>query len=242
MVISVINQKGGVCKSTTAANVGAYLTRKGHKVLFVDLDPQGNLSDNLGADPEQGTAIDLLSGSPAIQATPAGDIIPAAEDLSLIGNSDIAPTALKTALQPVKRKYDFIILDTPPALSIITINALAASDRVIVPTQADAKSLKGIARLYQTIEAVRQTHNKTLRISGILLTRYNPRSIISRDMAALIQETAEAIGTKLYSSTIRECTAIKEAEALALDIFRYAPKSNGAADYAAFTEEFLKEK
>jgi len=241
MVISVINQKGGVCKSTTAASVGAYLHGKGYRVLFVDLDSQGNLSDNLGAEPDGGTSLDILTGSPAEpKATPAGDIIPAAEDLSLIGNGDIAPTALKTALQPLRRKYDYILLDTPPALSIITLNALAASDKVIIPAQADAKSLKGIARLYQTITAIKDTFNKKLEISGILLTRHNPRSIISRDMTALIQETAEQIGTKVFNTTIRECTALKEAEAMQQDIFTYAPKSNAAADYAAFTEEFIK--
>ena len=165
--------------------------------------------------------------------------LPAAEDLSLIGNADIAPTALKAALLPLKKRYDFIILDTPPALSIITLNALAASDKVIIPAQADAKSLKGIARLYQTITAVKATQNKKLEISGILLTRHNPRSIISRDMTALMQDTAAQIGTRVFDTTIRECTAIKEAEAMQQDIFTYAPKSNAAADYAAFTEEFL---
>ena len=240
MVISVINQKGGVCKSTTAASVGAYLSRKGSRVLFVDLDPQGNLSDNLGAQ-DGSTALDLLTGKTATpQTTPAGDIIPAAEDLSLIGNGDIPPTALKTSLQPLKRKYDYVILDTPPALSIITLNALAASDKVIIPAQADTKSLKGIARLYQTISAVKDTYNKKLDISGILLTRHNPRAIISRDMTDVMKDVAEEIETKVFNTTIRECTAIKEAEALQLDIFSYAPKSNAAADYAAFTEEFLQ--
>ena len=104
MVISVINQKGGVCKSTTAANVGAYLTRKGRKVLFIDLDPQGNLSDNLGAAPDSGTSLDLLTGNPAtIQSTPAGDLIPAEENLSLIGNGDIAATALRAGLRPLSK-------------------------------------------------------------------------------------------------------------------------------------------
>ena len=134
------------------------------------------------------------------------------------------------------RKYDLIILDTPPSLGDLTLNALMASDRVIVPAQADLFSLEAIKELGDTIEAVRE-YNKNLKIEGILLTRYQARNILTRELTELIEETAKVLKTKVFKCAIREAVAIKEAQAMRQDIFSYAPKSKVSLDYQKCLEE-----
>jgi chromosome partitioning protein len=146
---------------------------------------------------------------------------------------------LKEALAPIQENYDYIIIDTPPALGILTINALTACTGIIVPAQADIYSLQGIGQLYGTIKPVRQYCNPELRILGILLTRYNQRSIISRDIAEMMAQTAAQLETIVYKATIREAVAVKEAQARQRDIYSYAPKGRVTADYASFVEEVL---
>ena len=146
---------------------------------------------------------------------------------------------LKEALAALG-EYSFIIIDTPPALGILTVNALAASDSIIIPAQADAYSLAGIGQLHQTIEAVRQYCNPNLNILGIVMTRHNPRSILSRDLTRLIKQTAEHLGSKLFHSFIREAVAVREAQAKRQSIFSYAPKSHAAADYLSLVNEILR--
>ena len=246
-ILAVINQKGGVGKSTTAAAIGAGLLLKGRSVLFVDLDAQGNLSFNLGAGPAALSSLEVLTGTAqareAILHTDHGDLIPASP--ALAGADGIITATgkeyrLKEALAPLS--YDYIILDTPPALGILTVNALTACTGVIIPAQADAYSLQGIALLAKTIDVVRKYCNRALKVKGIVLTRYTPRSILSRDMTKLMEDTAAHLGTKVYSSTIRECTALREAQAVQDTIYSYAPKSNAAADYMALVEEILAEE
>ena len=147
---------------------------------------------------------------------------------------------LREALEPVYDLYDYIVIDTPPALGILTVNALTACTGAIIPAQADVYSLQGIALLSQTIETVRKYCNRALKIKGIVLTRYNSRAVLSRDMADLIAQTAQQLRTKLYTTRIRECTALKEAQAVQQDIFTYAPRSNAAADYKALVAEVLE--
>jgi chromosome partitioning protein len=251
-IISVANQKGGVGKSTTAYSLGQGLMNKEYRVLFVDLDPQGNLSFLMQApEPEEDipSIMDVLTkkggAAEAIRATEMGDIIPST---SLLSGADIVLSQtgkeyrLKEALEPLKEEYDFIIVDTPPALGILTINALTASNGVIVPAQADIFSLQGIIQLKDTIQAVKDYTNKDLIIKGILLTRFISRSILSRDMADMLEQTAKHLNTKVYQATIRESVAIKESQAMQQDIFSYAPKSNPAHDYKAFVDEFLQEE
>lgn len=247
-ILAIINQKGGVGKSTTAAAIGAGLLLKGHTVLFIDLDAQGNLSFNLGAGQRSITSLEVLTGTATAQEaiihTATGDLIPASP--ALAGADAIITTTgkeyrLKEALETVRANYDFIILDTPPALGILTVNALTACTGTIIPAQADAYSLQGIALLAQTIDIVRKYCNPALKVKGIVLTRYNARSVISRDMMKLMESTAAQLHTKVYKTTIRECTAIKEAQAVQETIFQYAPKSNAAADYTALVEEIMKE-
>jgi len=245
--LAVINQKGGVGKSTTAMAIGAGLILKGYSVLFIDLDAQGNLSYSMGADTTGKTALDVLQGlsSPqaAIQKTGQGDII--ASSPALAGADTIMTTTgkeyrLKEALDHVRASYDLIIIDTPPALGILTINALTACTGALIPAQADIYSLKGINQLYSTIEAVRRYCNPDLVIKGIVLTRYSPRTVISREVAELIGQTAERLHTKLYSTAIRESTSIKESQAKRQSIFSYAPRSNAAIDYMALVDELIK--
>ena len=150
---------------------------------------------------------------------------------------------LKEAIQPLLKSYDYIIIDTPPALGILTVNALTACTKVIIPAQADVYSLQGISTLSNTINAVKQYCNKDLKISGILLTRYNPRVILARDIATMIENTtAKDLGTKIFKTSIRECIAIKEAQAQNQDIYTYAPKSNASTDYKNLVNELLKGK
>jgi chromosome partitioning protein len=243
-IIAVINQKGGVGKSTTALAIGAGLRRDGAAVLFVDLDAQGNLSYTLGADIRGYNAMGILerpeTAPVEIQHTGQGDII--ASCAKLAGADKLIDATgkeyrLKEALEPLRASYDYIVIDTPPALGILTINALTAADGAIIPAQADVYSLQGITQLSGTVDTVRRYCNKDLVIMGVVLTRYNSRSIICRESAELIEQTAEQLRTRLYKTRIRECTAIKEAQAVRQDIFTYAPRSNAAADYKELIEE-----
>lgn len=245
--IAVINQKGGVGKSTTAEAIGQGLTLKGEKVLYIDLDPQSNLSYLMGADQGASSALEVLqrktSAADAIQHTPQGDIIAASPALA---GADVTITAtgkeyrLKEALEVVN--YSYCIIDTPPALGVLTINALTACDGCIIPAQADFLSLQGIGQLHGTIETVKQYCNPGLKVFGIVLTRYNARTVISQEVAGMMAETAKALKTRLFNARIRECTAIKEAQAMRQSIYQYAPRSNASADYTALVSEIIEGK
>ena len=245
--IAVINQKGGVGKSTTALAIGAGLSLKGYSVLFIDLDAQGNLSYTLGADTKGYNAMGVLerpeTAKEEIQHTPQGDII--ASSPKLAGADKLLEETgkeyrLKEALDSLQGAYDYIIVDTPPALGILTMNALTACTGAIIPAQADIYSLQGIAQLNSTIETVKKYCNPSLSIMGIVLTRFNGRSIIRREVAEMLERTAEQLHTKLYTSKIRECTALVEAQATKQNIYSYAPRSNATADYKALVDEILR--
>ena len=246
-VIAIVNRKGGVGKTATAQALGAGLIKKGCSVLYIDLDSQTNLTYGLGADAGGLSSMDVLTGDAtaqeAIQHTQQGDVIAGAEALA---GADAAIDGtgkeyrLKEALEGLQ--YDYCIIDTPAALGTLTVNALTAADSVIIPVQAEVYSLQGIGQLSKTIEAVKKYCNRNLYIRGILITRYNGRAIISRDMQANLEDAAQQLKTRLYSTPIRECVSIKEAQAQQQDIYSYAPRSNAAKDYAAFIEEFTERK
>ena len=245
--IAVINQKGGVGKSTTALAIGAGLSLKGYSVLFIDLDAQGNLSYTLGADTKGYNAMGVLerpeTAKEEIQHTPQGDII--ASSPKLAGADKLLEETgkeyrLKEALESLQGAYDYIIVDTPPALGILTINALTACTGAIIPAQADIYSLQGIGQLNSTIETVKKYCNPSLSIMGIVITRFNVRSIIRREVAEMLEHTADQLHTKLFSSKIRECTALVEAQATKQNIYSYAPRSNATADYKALVDEIIK--
>lgn len=246
-VIAIINRKGGVGKTATAHALGAGLMRRGYKVLFIDLDSQTNLSFGIEANMAAPNSMDLLTGeataSEAIQNTLQGDAIPGSEALAgadAIIDGTGKEYRLKEALDGLK--YDFVIIDTPAQLGTLTINALTAANSVVIPVQADIDSLQGIGQLNKAITAVKKYCNSALQIRGILITRYNSRAVISRDMQSNLADVAQQLHTKLYSTPIRECSAVKEAKASRQDIYTYAPRSNAAKDYEAFLAEFLAQK
>lgn len=243
-VITVINQKGGVGKTTTAAALGAGLFLKGKRILFIDLDPQGNLTYSLDAQAAKVNILDILTYAEPIKSglksIVEGDILISSPELAaadLIINETGKEYRLRELIEPLKREYDFIIIDTPPALGILTINALTASDKAIIPAQADIYSLQGIGQLYETLRAVQRYTNPGLTVAGILLTRYNSRAVISKNITEAIENTAAALNTRVFDAKIREGVAVKEAQAMQQNIFSYAPKSNPALDYMELVDE-----
>lgn len=243
-IIAIVNRRGGVGKTATAHAIGAGLSLRGHKTLFVDLDSQCNLTFDVGGKTGPLTSMEVLSGTAtaqeAIQHTEGGDIIPASPSLA-VADTTIEGTGkeyrLKEALEPLAGEYDYIIIDTPPALGVLTVNALTACNSAIIPAQAEVHSIQGIGLLYDVIRAVQKYTNPALTIRGVLITRYNGRSILSKDMKSNLEATAKDLGTKVFDTPIRECTAIKEAQATQSDIFSYAPRSNATADYTALINE-----
>lgn len=246
-VISVSNQKGGVGKTTTTCNLAAGLKQKGFRVLIVDLDPQGNLGFSVGADSETcATIYDVLKGDVktqfAIQKTDTADIIISSILLSGI-ELEFTNTGreylLKEALKPILELYDYIILDTPPNLGILTINAFTASNTIIVPMLSDIFSLQGIAQLYETMERVKKYCNSGLSIAGILLTKYNPRTLLSREIRGTAELIAQDLHIHLFDSFIRNSVVVSEAQSLQQSILDYAPKNNISKDYLQFVDELL---
>lgn len=246
MVISIVNQKGGVAKTTTTLALGSFLHAKKRKVLFVDLDSQCNLTHTIGI-PEGGPSVlDIMDhkdlAESAVVHTQWGDVIPSTGSLAIADTHFVdfgRAYHLKEALEKLKKRYDYVLVDTPPSLGVLTMNALTASEKLIIPAQADRYSLEGIAQLYQTIEVVRTYSNPNLTVLGILVTRYNNRSILRRTIAESLGKVAQARNTHLFETRIRECVAIAESQTKSTDIFNYNKRSNAAKDYQAFGEEFL---
>jgi chromosome partitioning protein len=246
-IISVTNQKGGVGKTTTSLALATGLQVKGFRVLAVDMDPQANFTFSLGGESGDGpTVYDLLQGNVqprfAIQRTSYVDLISssivlAGAELEFVDEG--REYILKNALEPLRTRYDYIIIDTPPALGFLTINALAASDYMIIPMLADIFSLQGIAQLGDSLLRLRQYCNPDLIIGGILLCRFDNRTLLGRRIRETAEMVAEQIGTRLYSQKIRHSVAIQEAQTNQVSMFEYAPKSTGCRDYMAFVEELL---
>lgn len=246
-ILTVTNRRGGTGKTATTHAIGAGLSLRGYKILYVDLDSQCNLSFDIGAKTAPLTSMEVLTGTAtaqeAIQNTQSGDIIAgspslATADISIEGTGK--EYRLKEALEPVTGLYDYIVIDTPPSLGILTINALTAATSCIIPAQAEIHSIQGIGLLHEAITAVQKYTNPELTIKGILITRFKGRTILSKDMRDNLEATATALGTKLFSSPIRECISVQEAQAVQQDIFSYAKRSNAAADYTALIEEILE--
>lgn len=248
-VITVINQKGGVGKTTTAHAIGAWLQAKQNKkILFLDLDQQGNLTYATGARNSNYNTLEVLVAGrlqdDKVQQTESGfNVIPSTPSLANV-DAVLSQTGkeyrLKEALKDLN-SYDFVVIDTPPSLNIITINALTASDYAVIPAQADIFSLQGITQLGQTIDAVKRYTNKDIKVLGIVLTKHNTRSILSRDLQKVITDTAIQLHTKVYTQYIREAVAVREAQAMKQDVFSYDPKNNATQDYDALMLEIWKD-
>lgn len=248
-IFAIINQKGGVGKSTTAEAMASGLTLRGFRCLSIDLDAQGNMTYTLRGNTDGATVLGVLMGEVkpfgAIQHTEKfGDIIVSSKALS---GADGFITAtgkeyrLKEALEKVNDMYDYMIIDTPPALGILTVNALTTCHSVIIPAQAEIYSLQGIEQLSQTMDPVKKYCNPDLNIAGILLTRYSQRTVLSREVADMAKQLAEKLGTKVFETAIRENISVKEAQISQKSLFEYAPNSNAAKDYSDFLDELLSD-
>ena len=238
-VISSVNLKGGVGKTTTIQNLGAALFWEGKKVLFIDLDLQQNLSFVLRASGEYRSIYEVLTGEPAseaIQSTLEGDLIRG--DLRLTELQGIDSNALKEALQPILAKYDYILIDTPPRIDNLIINALIASDEVILPCNADIFSLQGILTEGELIADIKSKYNPELKINGVLITSYESRGALNQQLRENIERQAARIGAPVYKTPIRKNIAIRKAQAKQTSVFLYDPKSAGAEDYREFVKEF----
>jgi chromosome partitioning protein len=237
-IIAVAIMKGGVGKTTSVLNIGAALAAKGYKTLLIDLDPQYNLSLALGVEEAEDniyTAIKAKVAPPALEITDNLYLIPSALELGrgeVEFNSEYErERLLKKLLQPIKKDYDFIIIDCPPSLGILTVNAIVAADYIISPIESSYLALKGYTILSESIKIIGR------EIDRIFITRYDQRKIINRDILESLRESLEE---KALQTVIRETVALSESPTQGVDIFRYDPKSRGAEDYNNLTNELIK--
>lgn len=237
-IITVTNQKGGVGKTTVAAALVCGLRQRGARVLGIDLDPQGNLAFTLGLDIGNGyTIYDVLKGARTVQEaivhTDYGDILPSDIMLSTAELEFTAPRReflLAQQVNMLERAYDFIIIDTPPALNILTINAYVASTGLIIPMEAEVLSLVGISQIQDTIEAVRSSFNPNLKVLGILLNKFNARLTLSKEILELAQEVAGQLDSRVFPTKIRRGVGVAMAPAHGQSVLTYSPASKPAAD------------
>lgn len=245
-VISFSNQKGGVGKTTSAVNVAASLGVLGHKVLLIDLDPQGNATSGVGI-PKKGlkyTINDVLAGG-----LPAKDAILSTE----FENLDVIPTnialagaeynlykdggaekVMKEALAPIKDQYDYIIIDCPPSLSMLTVNAMVASDGIIIPMQCEFYALEGLSQLTVTINRIKASYNSNLNITGILITMYNSRLLLSLQV---VNELNKHYSDKLFSTHISRGVRVSEAPGFGVPVYYHDKRCKGSAEYLAVAKE-----
>lgn len=251
-IISIANQKGGVGKTTTAINLGAALAEDGHNVLLVDLDPQGNASTGLGLEPEKRefTTYDLILDDASLQQvihkTPVEGLLlaPSTTDLS---SADIEMMSIEkrsfllhdALRQPAIDAYDldYILIDCPPSLSLLTINAMVAADSVLIPLQSEFFALEGLSQLMLTVRQVRQSANPNLRIEGVLLTMYDGRNNLSQQVE---QDARETLGALVYKTVVPRNVRISEAPSFAVPVLSYDPTSKGAFAYRALAQEMVE--
>lgn len=248
-ITTVINQKGGVGKTTTAHALATGLNHRGQKALVLDTDPQGNISYTMRADTTLPGLYEAMRGeisaADAIQRTEQGDIIPSS--LYLAG-ADLEFTQtgreylLRELLEDIAGNYTHIIIDSPPALGIMTVNALTASRDIVIPVGADIFSLQGLQQLLATVSKVKKYSNPALVLAGLLITRKGTRAVATRQLIDAIQDTAAALDAHLYRASIREGIAIKEAQIMQSSIFDSHAKAKATADYKAFIDEYLAQE
>lgn len=247
-VISVANQKGGVGKTTTTVNLGTILAKKGKKVLLIDADPQGNATSGLGVEKEvEFSTYDILVNETeikdAIQDTIIKNLKVCPSNINLAGaevelvSMMSREQRLKEKLDMVKDKFDYILIDCPPSLGLITLNSFTASDSVLIPVQCEYYALEGLGQLLNTINLVKKHLNKEIKIEGALLTMYDMRTNLSNQV---VKEVKKYFGDKVYKTVIPRNVRLSEAPSYGMPITEYDPRSKGAKSYIKFAKEFLK--
>lgn len=247
-IFATVNQKGGVGKTTTAVNLASYLATFGKKILLVDSDPQGNASSGLGVDRNEISAcmydviINGVELASIIKPTSISglDIAPATPRLAgaevELTEMEGRESRLKNALMSVRTNYDYLLIDCPPSLSLLTVNALTASDQVIIPIQCEYYALEGLSQLVKTIELIKKSLNPDLRICGILLTMYDSRTLLSEQV---VEETRQHFGGKVFKTIIPRNIRLAEAPSFGQSIVFYDPSSSGAVAYENLSREIL---
>ena len=247
-IIAIANQKGGVGKTTTAINLSSSLASMGKKVLSLDMDPQGNMTSGLGVDKDEAekTVYDLIIGNAEVEecickdALDNIDVLPSninlsAAEIELIGVEN-KEYILKNEIDKIKDNYDFIIIDCPPALSMLTINAMTTADSVIVPIQCEYYALEGLSQLIHTIELVKERLNPNLEIEGVVFTMYDARTNLSLQVVENVKDNLEQ---NIYKTIIPRNIRLAEAPSYGLPINLYDPKSTGAESYMMLAEEVI---
>lgn len=242
-----VNQKGGVGKTTSAINIGGYLALEGKKTLLVDFDSQGNMTSGVGLDRNKPTVYDLLAGSVSIKdvirttVVPNLDAIPASIDLSgaaiELVDQDKREFFLKNALKAVKNEYDYILIDCPPSLGILTLNGLVAADEVLIPLQCEYFALEGLTLLLQTVKRVQKTLNPDLEIGGIFFTMYDSRTRLAQDV---VQQVSSYFKDRVFSTIIPRNIRLSEAPSHGLPICKYDPQCVGARSYEKLAQEVIE--
>src|SRR5262247_2453294 len=244
-VIAFANQKGGVAKTTTALNLGVALAEIGHKVLLVDLDPQGNLTMSQGLNPDE---IDRSMFDVLVHRVPITEVIHHQEADLAVSSIDLAGAelslssmigrerALEKALAPVRSGYEYILIDTPPSLGLLTINALVAADGVIVPVQCEYLSLRGLVQLENTLTMIRENLNPDVGIEGILPTMYDKRTLHSREAVEILEEN---FGNLVFGTRIRKTIRYAEAPVKGTSVLKYDPTGKAANAYRDLAKEVL---
>ncbi len=248
-IFAIVNQKGGVAKTTTAINLAAAVAQRGHRTLLVDLDPQGNATSGLGFDRRalSSCVYDLLINDAPLEAVLQHsrwehlDLIPATIQLAgaevELVSAISRENRLRRILRPQKEHYQYIFIDCPPSLGLLTVNALSAADRVLLPLQCEYYALEGVTQLLGTYEMIRKNLNPELELEGVLLTMYDARTNLSAQVA---EEARNYFGGKVYQTQISRSVRLSEAPSHGLPGIIYDPKSRGAQEYQALAEEFLR--
>lgn len=246
-IITVTNQKGGVGKTTTSGAILASLALRGARVLGVDFDPQGSLGFCMGLDIENcPTIFDVMKGAipvtEAIRPTDCGDVIPSNILLSqaeLEFSEQGREFLLKNILEDVLDFYDVVVIDTPPALNILTVNAYVASDSLIIPMAPEILSLLGVSQIRETIDAVRRAYNPDLKVLGILLNKFNPRYNLNQEVLEMTNLISEQLESKVFYAKIGASVKVAEAPAHGESVLTFAPHSKPAEDFQALVDEIL---